>query len=149
MSSYGFRAYDKSSEKEFTQANNQYILRATDHSQTPFVRDIDYMIPFSDLSREKRKTVFTLPKSIISEFKNNGWEFHFIPMPFDKGADLYYIPIIDLADIHRKLRNWDGNDIVFNVYYVPKNMTIYFQEIRRGLRNRNIKCGCFILVGFR
>jgi hypothetical protein len=149
MPNYGFRAYEKSSEKEFTQANNQYMLRATDHSGTPFVRDIDYNIDFGNLPKEKRKTVFTLPKSIISEFKNNGWEFHFIPMPFDQGKDLYYIPIIDLVDIQQKLKNWDGNDIIFNVYYVPKNLTIYFQQIRRWIQDHNIKCGCFILVGFR
>ena len=148
MSNYGFRAYDKSSEKEFTQANNQYILRGN-HSQTPYVKDIDYHIDFGNLPKENRKTVFTLPKSIISEFKNNGWELHFITMPYDRGADLYYIPIIDLPNIYRKLKDWDGNDIVFNVYYVPKNLTIYYQDIRGRLKDRLLKCDCFILVGYK
>ena len=136
MSSYGFRAYDKSSEKEFTQANNQYLLRAIDYNQSPYVRDIDYRIDFANLPKEKRKTVFKLPKSLISEFKNKGW-------------DLYYIPIIDLNSIFEKLKNWDGNDILFNVYYVPKNLTIYYQDILGAMRTRNLKCGCWILVGYK
>jgi hypothetical protein len=149
MSSYGFRAYDKSSEKEFTQANNQYLLRAIDYNQSPYVRDIDYRIDFANLPKEKRKTVFKLPKSLISEFKNKGWDFHFIPVPFDQNADLYYIPIIDLNSIFEKLKNWDGNDILFNVYYVPKNLTIYYQDILGAMRTRNLKCGCWILVGYK
>lgn len=149
MPNYGFRAYDKSSEKEFTQANNQYLLRAIDHSQTPYLKDIDYNIDFANLPNEKRKTVFKLPKSMISEFKNKGWDFHFIPVPFDKFSDLRYLPIIDLNSIWEKLRNWDGNDIIFNVYYVPKNLTIYFQNIARLRDTDTHKCGCHILLGYK
>lgn len=145
MSNYGFTAYEKSSEKEFSRYNNQYILRPVERNIV-LVQDISYMVNLAEVEKYPSKHKFRLPEHLIRLFKNNGWQFHFLPIPNEEQA--LYIPIIDLKPLFKKLKDWKGGDIDFYVFYVPKNTTIYFQQIAR-MRNDRKHCGSLVLIGFQ
>ena len=151
MPSYGFKAYDLSSETYFTQFNNQYMIARPVARTIEYVRQIDMGLPY-----DRQYLEFVLPAWIIRFFKENGLKFAFIPLAGIGGAKFktLYTGIMNYQQLYRDLDNWDWrSDIRFKVYIRPRNLSVYAQIIRRMRdyddRNADAQVNIRVLVGFR
>lgn len=153
MSSYGFKAYDLSSEIYFTQFNNQYMIKHPVAKTIEYVRQIDMGVSY-----EKQYFEFILPAWIIRFFKENNLKFAFIPIAgYGNGGQNFkslYTGIINYYQLYRDLDNWDWHsDIRFKVFIRPRSLSVYAQIIRRlGIsddRKADAQINITVLVGFR
>lgn len=151
MSSYGFKAYDLSSEIYFTQFNNQYKILHPVARTIEYVRQIDMGVSY-----EKQYVEFILPAWIIRFFKENDLKFAFIPLT-GAGSQNFkslYTGIINYYQLYRDLDNWDWHsDIRFKVFIRPRSLSVYAQIIRRlrdsDDRRADAQVNIHVLVGFR
>lgn len=151
MPSYGFKAYDLSSETYFTQFNNQYMIREPVARTIEYVRQIDMGLPY-----DRQYLEFVLPAWIIRFFKENGLKFAFIPIAGvgDANFKSLYTGIMNYQQLYRDLDNWDWrSDIRFKVFIRPRNLSVYAQVIRRMRdyddRKADAQIHIRVLVGFR
>lgn len=153
MSSYGFKAYDLSSEIYFTQFNNQYMIKHPVAKTIEYVRQIDMGVSY-----EKQYFEFILPAWIIRFFKENNLKFAFIPITgAGNGGQHFkslYTGIINYYDLYKELDRWDGRShITFKVYIRPRSLSVYAQIIRRlrdsDDRKADAQINIQVLVGFR
>lgn len=151
MLNYGFKAYDKTSEIYFTQYNNQYVLNKPISKSIDQVRQIDLSLPY-----HKQYWEFLLPAEVIHFFRENNLKFAFIPICGYSGDRFkcLYTALINYYDLYKDLDKWDGRShIIFKVYIRPRNLTTYYQIIRRLTeeddRNMSATINIRVLVGFR
>lgn len=151
MPSYGFKAYDLSSETYFTQFNNQYMITQPVARTIQYVRQIDMGLPY-----DRQYVEFVLPAWIIRFFKENGLKFAFIPLAGIGGEKFksLYTGIMNYQQLYRDLDNWDGrSDIRFKVFIRPRSLSVYAQVIRRMRdyddRKVDAQINIQVLVGFR
>ena len=151
MLNYGFKAYDQTSEIYFTQYNNQYVLNKPISKSIDQVRQIDLSLPY-----HKQYWEFLLPAEVIHFFRENNLKFAFIPICGYSGDRFkcLYTALINYYDLYKDLDKWDGRShIIFKVYIRPRNLTTYYQIIRRLTeeddRNMSATINIRVLVGFR
>lgn len=151
MPSYGFKAYDLSSETYFTQFNNQYMITQPVSQTIQYVRQIDMGLPY-----DRQYVEFVLPAWIIRFFKENGLKFAFIPLAGVSGTKFksLYTGIMNYQQLYRDLDNWDWrSDIRFKVFIRPRSLSVYAQIIRRMRdyddRKADAQINIRVLVGFR
>ena len=144
--SYGFSAYNKSSEVYFAKYVNTTVLRPDKDKQLPILKNIDYNFrPNAEsLKHDPNSVKFTLPSDLIRYFKSNNIKPNFVPAISNLSCNC----VLNYAELYKNIDNWDWrSNIIFYVRVVPVSLTAYFQRIRR--LGGDSKVVVLIVVGFR
>lgn len=144
--SYGFSAYDKSSEIYFAKYTNSTILRPDKDKQLPNLSNIDYNFrPTTEALRNDPNSIkFTIPSDIIRHFKSNNIKPNFIPVVLKTSCTC----VLNYAELYKSIDNWDWrSDITFYIRIVPLSLTAYFQRIMRT--GDKEKVSAVMIVGFK
>lgn len=144
--SYGFSAYNRSSEIYFAKYINSIVLRPDGDKQLPNLRDINFEYnPSTDAMRSDPNSVkFTLPSHIISHFKSNNIKPNFIPFASNPVCTC----VLNYAELYKSIDSWNGwSGITFYVRILPVSTTAFYQYIQRS--GYGEKVGASMIVGFK